>query len=1000
MPPWIANPRQLELPGQIGAILAGMFPDHEGVVIESELTAFGYSGGRVFRIHLLKGDDAPELPLAVKVATPSLIEREVRAYHECVRHQWPDIAELYGSPVYLHEHDIAGLCYSLMGGGVFETQSLREYCLAASADDVRFVLEARLFRLMEQRMLRPARSVFEYPLVATYDRVLPVNLLVDPGSLDGERALGTAPLQITPDALPYPPPECGTPVRLEGFVVSEIHSPQRQVTLDLPPGKPPNAYRLRLHPVEDLSAYVVGQVIPPTEGTVSETRQSRLAEEVARIMGTTFDPACEAIALPEAIVFPNPLRAIPDILNQTQHIRVNYIHGDMNLENVMVDPQVRDVRLIDFADARRDHVLLDFLRLEAEVVTKLLPVALVEAQLPPTMIAMLYGQLHHATFEPGRERVGRMPHPALEKIFVMLCAIRKAAHDGLYKRGDYSEYYQGLILLLLGTLKFDTLDALPEAPLPKQVAFLGAATLQQLLWPECVAHAVPQQIVPEVPLTAPKEQATPAQGERLQSAAPAAQPAAPPKEPFLRRKGAFLALTTAIIAIAISIVAFYPWPRGWPPWRPGPLDISPLCAIEEQLAIPISMNEPNRYSHLLLYYREANPELFARVDSIAQAYESGQAHREATYVMGGPGVGKSYVAAALDQFPEADQCTIRMGELADSSGQGIAFKMVPDLATLGGEWTFNELPTFADPEAFSLDSLLAAGGCVRHGQIAPLVIIDDLNEVHDESISLILKEIEAFISQPDAADSFVHILVFGRPEAFAPWLRQYRRRPPRELQVSEPLEGGTYTTSGDLEMTYSDCLDYRRMPAPSQEELDAFVQLVVDHPFLTYSIRILAVRNFVIEASQGHVTTEQKLKTSVYNSLIERDRQVHGRGIAHPLSYQYLLEDIAARYLDQVDDEGFFVVNAGDTIQVYDDDRKNVVGEVDVRTVLDRSGITRLRNPASTLARYRFDPFWIQAYLVEQRNQYFHPGHEYVTCEQLSGSHASATATLPVAGAP
>jgi hypothetical protein len=630
------------------------------------------------------------------------------------------------------------------------------------------------------------------------------------------------------------------------------------------------------------------------------------------------------------------------------------------------------------------------------VVTKLLPVALVEAQLPPTMIALLYGQLHNATFEPGRERIGRMPHPALEKIFVMLCAIRKAAYNGLYVRGDYCEYYQGLILFLLGTLKFDTLDAAPEAPLPKQVAFLGAATLQQLLWPECVAHAVPFEMAPAVPLTAPKEQAVPAEEERPEPVKPVSVPPPPPKKPFLRRRGAFLALATAIIAVAALVLSILPWP----PWRPGPLDISPLCAIDEQLAIPISIDEPNRYPDLLPYYRESNHELFDHLDAIAQAYESGQAHRGATYVMGGPGVGKSYVSRALDQFPEADQCTIRMGEFADSGGQGIAFKRVTDLATLDGAWTFNELPTFADPEAFTLDSLLVAGGCIRHDQIAPLVIIDDLNEVHDESISLILKEVEAFISQPDAADSFVHILVFGRPEAFAPWLRQYRRTPPRALQVAQPLEGGTYTTSGDLEMTYSDCLDYRRMPAPSQEELDAFVRLVVDHPFLTYSIRILAVRNFVIEASQGHVTTERALKTSVYNSLIERDRQVHGRGIAHPLSYQYLLEDIAARYLDQVDDEGFFVVNAGDTIQVYDDDRKNVVGEVDVRTVLDRSGITRLRNPASTLARYRFDPFWIQAHLVEQRNQYFHPGHEYVTCEQLSGSPASATATLPAAGAP
>jgi hypothetical protein len=56
-----------------------------------------------------------------------------------------------------------------------------------------------------------------------------------------------------------------------------------------------------------------------------------------------------------------------------------------------------------------------------------------------------------------------------------------AGQYGLFKRDETEEYYQGLTLYLLGALKFGNLDRVPEAPLPKQVAFWGAAVVQALL---------------------------------------------------------------------------------------------------------------------------------------------------------------------------------------------------------------------------------------------------------------------------------------------------------------------------------------------------------------------------------------------------------------------------------------------------------------------------------------------------------------------------------------
>jgi predicted ATPase len=456
-----------------------MFPEYKEVVLKDDLSSLGYSGSWVYRVHLLRRDESPELPLVVKLAPAGLITKEVHAYQECVRNQWPGIAELRGDPVYLEGSDLGGLCYPLMGGGVFRMQSLREYCLEASTEDVCFVLRERLFRLMQERMLRPARNVFEHPLRASYDRVLPVNLLVEPGAVG--QTQGIEPTLVAPDALPHSPLQPGDVVRLEGFVVSEVNPRQRSVTLNVPADRMRNAYRLRLCPVEDLSAYAVGEVMPPADGVVRETRQSLLHKELAKTFGPGLDPACETVALSgddddSRVILPNPLLSIPDILSETRHVKVNAIHGDLNLENVLVDPQVRDVRLIDFAEARRDHVLHDFLRLETEVVTKVLSAVLAEAELSPEAVVHFYGRLHYATFQHDPGRIPALAHPALEKPFAILTTIRRTARDGLYDRDDLGEYYEGLTLYLMGALKFGNLNAVS-----KQTAFWGAATLQQLM---------------------------------------------------------------------------------------------------------------------------------------------------------------------------------------------------------------------------------------------------------------------------------------------------------------------------------------------------------------------------------------------------------------------------------------------------------------------------------------------------------------------------------------
>jgi hypothetical protein len=118
--------------------------------------------------------------------------------------------------------------------------------------------------------------------------------------------------------------------------------------------------------------------------------------------------------------------------------------------------------------------LHDFLCLETEIITKLIPEILQRRNLSPLpALATLYWQLHWATFQPGAAPPV-LPHPDLKKSWAMLTTTRRAARYYLFETGAASEYYQGLALYLLGALKFKNLNQAPESPLPKQAAFWSA----------------------------------------------------------------------------------------------------------------------------------------------------------------------------------------------------------------------------------------------------------------------------------------------------------------------------------------------------------------------------------------------------------------------------------------------------------------------------------------------------------------------------------------------
>jgi hypothetical protein len=475
--PAVENPGNLPLPVEARAVLKAMFDDHQRVIIEKEFGG-GFGGGKVFLVRPIRSNDLPELPAVVKMASVSLIQKEWQAYQDCIRDRWPNSVGVRGVPILPPGSAWGGLRYPLVGSGTFEIESLRSYCRDASLEDIRFVLEERLLKIVEQVMQYNHFSPAFY-LQASYDYMLPVNLLIRPASVPP----AMQPCVIKPAVLPDPSLKRGDYVRLEDFVITKVDLEHQTVTLDLPPSpeKPSASYCVRLQSVGPMASYQVNQVIDPIEGVVTESRDERLKVEAQRALGPSFNLESKTMTMPDGTELPNPLLAPTTILSKYRDVRVGCIHGDLNLENILVDPATRDVSLIDFAAARQDHLLHDFLRLETEIVIKLIPETLANANLAAGVIRPFYDRLHKTTFQPDRSTLSSPLHHVLDKPFAMLLAIRKMASRYLFKPDDWEEYYQGLVLYLLGALKFKNLDLVLEAPLPKQVAFWGAATVVGLM---------------------------------------------------------------------------------------------------------------------------------------------------------------------------------------------------------------------------------------------------------------------------------------------------------------------------------------------------------------------------------------------------------------------------------------------------------------------------------------------------------------------------------------
>jgi hypothetical protein len=412
-----------------------------------------------------------------------------------------------------------------------------------------------------------------------------------------------------------------------------------------------------------------------------------------------------------------------------------------------------------------------------------------------------------------------------------------------------------------------------------------------------------------------------------------------------------------------------------------PVDSAPLCDVErEQFTFEIDLESTDRLTDLTEYFVAANPDLVAHLDGVAQGYQAGQSQGRVTYIQGAAGVGKSFIIRHVtDSFLDTEQCDVGLGDLFGEESSLLTFPIIQraDLATLDSEIVFNELPSAEDVASFDLIDLLDAAGCLLDGTLLPMVVIDDLDEVHAETSAAILEAVDQLIldNAPEMGP-FLHVLIERNEDNTA-------------IVDRFVLHASVFQTAGDLGFRLRGFYDFtgelEALDAAGETDayVESFTAAVATHPFLTYSVGNLAVGNFAVEQTvPGLDDSEQALKEGLFDAIVGRSSDSHGRpgdGSQYDAAYERVLEDIAVRYAE-VDGLGEFAVRSQDTMEVVDDDG-NVLGEVNVRNVLNRSGVAFLTSATPTATRYRFEPIWLHAHLIERHNQRIDPEYTYRTCE-------------------
>ncbi|NIS79906.1 MAG: phosphotransferase [Anaerolineales bacterium] len=375
-----------------------------------------------------------------------------------MQHTLPPLtARVQGPPIVAPGVREAALQYTFVGAPGDPPLSLRAFTLTHSGADTASLIDERLFGTFGPTWWMQ-RKPYTFIMASEYDRLLPVHFILEPHGPRVDARSFTGKVEQL-EAMQLDEIVCA-----RDATVMETRPRRGTVTLSWP--QTPGEAQIRIR-VQDVygDTFREGQVLREFYGRLVARRVDVMEREVRQVLPDL--PLAEKTIHLEGKTLSNPLSHYEALLSTRVQGTCSVIHGDLNLENVLVGPGDL-VWLIDFAATREGHTLFDFARLEAELTTQVVAERFVEVG------------LGIGDFLKVLERLDGGEVPAsgvLGEAQIVLNAVRRIAGRCLFDPADAAELRYALILAYLGTLKFVNLDQLPSAPMPKVFAFTAAAYL-------------------------------------------------------------------------------------------------------------------------------------------------------------------------------------------------------------------------------------------------------------------------------------------------------------------------------------------------------------------------------------------------------------------------------------------------------------------------------------------------------------------------------------------
>lgn len=236
-------------------------------------------------------------------------------------------------------------------------------------------------------------------------------------------------------------------------------------------------------PAEIASIYRIGDKISSVRATVVDTRKNMILDRIISVPAlksvSWSAESCEIDLSGQISTVKNPLPVLEQFYESKRSLQIGIIHGDLNLGNIMIDEHGHFVGLIDCALAREDYVVHEFLKQEESFLNFLIDKFRRRFQNRDSVKLFLkfYHSVHLRQCH-GQNYSRQLPrelHWLHEAFFLN----RQQALQYLDDRQDMKEYYEGVLLYLIGSLRYPHLDKYARF-----FTFIAASSIAQILTTE------------------------------------------------------------------------------------------------------------------------------------------------------------------------------------------------------------------------------------------------------------------------------------------------------------------------------------------------------------------------------------------------------------------------------------------------------------------------------------------------------------------------------------